>query len=332
MADRNRRPLLVNLTLVGVSFALLALVVASNRAQVREVLTRRIDARLYALAFGFLLTSLLITFTRWYILVRALGLPLRLWDAWRLGFIGNVFNLVIPGAVGGDAIKGVFLCRDQAKARKTLGIASIVIDRVVGLLGLFLLAGVTGAWAWPSAGPEVRKLVVLAWLAVTAVLVGLVVVFTPPLYRPLNRAFARRSKLIKVLGELETMASAYRKRLGVVAAALAMAMGEHGLNVLAFYTVGLALFPSVPSLAQHFVIVPLVLFTTAVPLPFGALGVSEQASSQLFKLVGHPSGAVAMMGFRIVMYAGGLVSVLVYLANLRQVRTLEAEKAGATII
>ena len=32
-----------------------------------------------------------------------------------------------------------------------------------------------------------------------------------------------------------------------------------------------------------------------------------------------------MMGYRVLMYAGGLVSVLVYLANLRQVRSLARE-------
>ena len=71
--------------------------------------------------------------------------------------------------------------------------------------------------------------------------------------------------------------------------------------------------------------VPLTLFTTAVPLPFGALGLSEQVSQQLFKLVNHPGGALAMMGFRVLMYGGGLVSAGVYLANLRQVRGLTAD-------
>ena len=41
---------------------------------------------------------------------------------------------------------------------------------------------------------------------------------------------------------------------------------------------------------------------------------------QLFKLVGHPSGALAMMGFRVLMYAGGLVGACVYLWNLKEVR------------
>ena len=39
-------------------------------------------------------------------------------------------------------------------------------------------------------------------------------------------------------------------------------------------------------------------------------------------MVAHPGAPLGMMGFRVLMYAGGLVSVCFYLANLRQVRTL----------
>ena len=119
------------------------------------------------------------------------------------------------------------------------------------------------------------------------------------------------------------MSETYRQRLDVVAGALAMAAMNHSLNILAFYTMSRMMFATaLPSLGRHFLIVPLTLFTTAVPLPFGALGFSEGVSEQLFKLVGQPEGALAMMGFRVVMYAGALVSVCVYLVNLRQVRAL----------
>ena len=53
-------------------------------------------------------------------------------------------------------------------------------------------------------------------------------------------------------------------------------------------------------------------------------GLSEEVSRQLFKLVGHPSGELAMMGFRVLMYAGGLVGACVYLAKLKEVRGLTA--------
>ncbi len=328
MTDRSKsssaRSLAINAVLTLVAFVLLGLAVWSNRTQIREVFERELDGRMIALAFGIYLTALMLTFLRWYVLVRALDLPFRLRDAVRLGFIGNVFNLVIPGAVGGDVIKAAFLCREQS--RKTQAVASMVIDRVLGLLGLFLLAGISGVFAWDSATPEVRRLIAVVWAAVFAGLVGLAILFTPALYRPLERLFVGKGKLEVLFTELLTMAAAYRRRIGTVFGMLVMASVIHLLFVLAFYIVSRALFPAgAPSLAQHVLMVPLVLFTTAVPLPFGALGLSEQASEQLLGLVGHPSGAVAMMGFRVLMYAGGLVSVCVYLANVRQVRDLNAE-------
>ena len=81
-----------------------------------------------------------------------------------LGFIGMVFNLVIPGAVGGDLIKAAYLVR--MRIRKTQAIASMVIDRIVGLLGLFILAAIAGGFAWRLAPTDVRKLIVAAWVAV----------------------------------------------------------------------------------------------------------------------------------------------------------------------
>jgi len=70
--------------------------------------------------------------------------------------------------------------------------------------------------------------------------------------------------------------------------------------------------------------VPLTLFSTIVPLPFGALGLSEGVGDQLFQLVGHPSGALNMMGFRVLTYGCGLIAACVYLANLGEVRALSA--------
>ena len=86
------------------------------------------------------------------------------------------------------------------------------------------------------------------------------------------------------------------------------------------------LFPTgiTTTLAQHYLMVPLTLCSTIVPLPFGALGLSEGIGEQLFKLVGHPSGALSMMGFRVLTYRCGLSAACVYLANLSDVRALTA--------
>jgi uncharacterized protein (TIRG00374 family) len=322
---RTRRSILVNLTLFLLAFGLLGVAVWNNRTEIRDVLSRPLDGRLFALGFAVYLSGMVLTFIRWYLLVRALDIPFRLRDALRLGFIGNLFNLVIPGAVGGDLIKAYYLCREQE--RKAQAVASMVIDRVVGLLGLFMLAGLMACWVWPVAGLPVRRLILVVWAAVAAGVLGLAVMFTPALYRPVSRLVAGRGRLESILNELVATAAAYRDRIGTVALTLLMAMGIHSLFVFSFYAVSLAMFPEIPTLGQHFIMVPLALFSTAVPLPFGALGFSEQISQELFKLVNHPGGAVAMMGYRILMYAGGLLSACVYLANLRQVRSLTETRA-----
>ncbi|MBV8309455.1 MAG: hypothetical protein JO344_03550 [Planctomycetaceae bacterium] len=123
------------------------------------------------------------------------------------------------------------------------------------------------------------------------------------------------------------MSTTYRRRLDVVFLGLVLSVLGHTLNVIAFYLMSKMLFPTMmtTTLAQHFLMVPLTLFTMVVPLPFGALGLSEEVGDQVGKLVGHPGGALAMLGFRVLMYACGLISACVYLANLREVRSLTTE-------
>ena len=333
---KSRRSLVVNAILVAVGFGLLALAMWTNREKLRDVFNRPVDFRLFGLAFVIYMTALTSTFFRWYLLVRAVGLPFRIVDAVKLGFIGNLFNLVIPGAVGGDVIKAVFLARARPQA-KASAIASMVIDRILGLAGLFLLAGVAGLFALGQANAQVKILIAVVWVALLAGLSALFVLFTPQLYPLLDRLTRGRAKLAKVVKELESAASAYRSKAWLVVACLVASSCIHSLYVVSFYTVSRAILTGIPTFAEHFVIVPLVLFSTAVPLPFGALGLTENASGVLFALgragakLAAANGAIAMMAFRTIMYASGLISLVVYLTNMRWVRELTNPEAKAEI-
>ncbi len=329
----SRRSMLVNVGLVVIGFGLLGLAVWSNRDKLRQVFQRQVDFRLFALAFVIYVTALMATFVRWFTLVRAVGLKFRVVDAIRLGFIGNIFNLVIPGAVGGDVIKAVFLARAHP-ANKASAVASMVIDRLLGLAGLFTLAGVAGAFAFGRANVQVQVLIGIVWGLLTLGLGGLFVLFTPQLYPVLERFTAGRAKLGRIVKELESAALAYRSRSRLIVGCLLASVCIHSLYVVAFYTASRAIFDALPTFAEHFLIVPLVLFSTAVPLPFGALGLTEIVSGKLFALgqVGEATlaaanGTIAMMAFRTVMYASGLLSLMVYLVNLRWVRELTNPEA-----
>jgi hypothetical protein len=320
-AKRSFRSLLINGALVALAFALLGLAIWRNRSQIHEVFGRSLDVRLFALAYAIYLVGMCLTFVRWYWLVRVVEPSFTLGSALLLGFIGNLFNLVIPGGVGGDFIKAAYLVRMDVN--KTQAIASMVIDRMLGLLGLFLLAGVAGAVAWPMASPNIQRLIVVVWCAVGLGFLGLTAIFTQSLTRRFPGLLVGHSKYASILRELNVMSSTYRRRLAVIARSLAISCFIHTLYVVAFYLVSRTLFAAkLPSLGPHFLIVPLVLFSTAAPIPFGALGLSEHISEELFRLVAHPGGALAMMAFRVLMYGGGVVCAIVYVARLKQVRGL----------
>jgi uncharacterized protein (TIRG00374 family) len=313
----------VNTALVILAFTLLGLVIGQNREKIREVFSRPLDLKLLALAVAIYFLGMVGTFVRWFYLVRVIEPSFRFSATMLLGLIGMVFNLVIPGAVGGDLIKAAYLVR--MRIRKTQAVASMVIDRVVGLLGLFILAAIAGGFAWQLAPTDVRKLIMAAWVAVGLGVFALLLIFSRVLTRMFPQLKGDHSRLGLVISELSEMSTTYSGRLDVVVGATALSVWNHALNVVAFYVIGRLLFPTMTTtLVQHFLMVPLTLFSMAVPLPFGALGLSEEVGQQLFKLVGHPSGALAMMGFRVLMYAGGLVGACVYLWNLRDVRALTA--------
>jgi glycosyltransferase 2 family protein len=180
---------------MALAFSLLTLVIVWNREQIRDVLSRRPDVRVFALGFFLYLAGMLLAFVRWSFYVRALEIPFRIRDGLRLGFVANLFNFVVPGGpVGGDVIRAAFLCREHA-SWKTRAIASVVLDRLVGLLALFLLASGAGTLAWGELDAPVRRLVLVAWVISLVVILILAVAFSPALYRPLCHRFAHRKRL-----------------------------------------------------------------------------------------------------------------------------------------
>jgi hypothetical protein len=236
-----------------------------------------------------------------------------------------LFNFVIPGAIGGDFVRAAYLCREQS--RRAQPIASVFVDRLVGLIGLFVIGGITGALYWSQLERPVRALVTAAWIATAVTTAILALAFLPAIGQSGSSDHGHSKRLRTLRAELAAVGQSYRKHFAVIPLAISMGMLTHTMNVFAFHAVSQALFPRIPGVTEHFLIVPLVLFSTAVPLPFGALGVSEHISARLFRLASASTGAVAMMAFRILQLGGALIGAIVYLGNKSQVRAL-AETAS----
>jgi uncharacterized membrane protein YbhN (UPF0104 family) len=278
---------------------------------------------LYLLAVGICAVAVLQTFVRWYYLVRAQELPFTLWNALRLGLCGYFWNTFAPGSVGGDLFKAVGIARQQS--RRTVAVATIVIDRVVGLWALVWLVAIMGGAFWLAGtlqGPAQpvceRIILVAAAIVAVSLLIWFTMGFLPP-----HRAdiFARRLEKIPLVGhslaELWRAVWIYRIKPRSVWLALAMAILGHVGFVLTFYFVSLTVLSpgEVPSAATQFLIIPIGMAVQAgIPLP-GGVGAGEYIFGKLYELVGYPvaNGVLMTLAYRVITWVLGFAGYLVYL-------------------
>ena len=151
----TRKKLLITLAKIALSGGILGYLFYSavntpeGRAAFIEMLRQPKSWGLLVGGFVLLLTAVVITIVRWCYLVRALGIDFSVPDAIRIGFIGYLFNLAPMGIVGGDLLKAWMLAREKP-GNRAKALASVVVDRIVGLYVLFLVAAagvfITGFW------------------------------------------------------------------------------------------------------------------------------------------------------------------------------------------
>lgn len=141
------------------AIGVLSWLVYTNVYLYREELLER-SVRWWAIA-GAVVTfaaALLLTYFRWFLLVRAQDFEFTYPEAVRLGLIGLLFNFVAPGAVGGDIVKGSMIASRQ-RSRRLIAASTVVLDRCLGSLGLFCV----GALAFLFLSAEYQA--AFAWLA-----------------------------------------------------------------------------------------------------------------------------------------------------------------------
>ncbi|MBX7105630.1 MAG: flippase-like domain-containing protein [Gemmataceae bacterium] len=243
-----------------------------------------------------LMIGLALTLVRWWVLARALDLPLSLREATRLGLLGYFFNSLLPGGIGGDAVKIASVVRSQD--RRTAAVFSIIFDRLVGLGSIVLITALVGGayWSvgWLSSSDKLFTLVRGAWIATAVSLIGWFALGFLPVQGEarIDHALRRIPKLGGVLAELLGATWTYRRRPAAVTYAILLSLLNHVVAVFAFFCaahVGAPDSSELPTLAQHYMLVPAGLVVKAVfPAPGGAGG-GEWSFGKLYELAGQPA-------------------------------------------
>jgi uncharacterized membrane protein YbhN (UPF0104 family) len=291
---------LARVVITAAAFGVLFLII-DVKIVMATLRTFPLDAALVTIVLAYV--ALGIGAVRWMVLMHTCGAthtpPLT--RLYRLSLVGFFYSTVLPGAVGGDVVRGLATAESFQGRGATSSLAVALLERLCGLTGLLLL----GSCAFlmnPLEGIEQYRL-------------GGAVVFVVALAG--ISAVAAGSKLAPLLpGRLGVLAAKLPevKRPSGFALALLLSVGTQLAMTYAVHTLVAAVHPDV-TLLESAVVMPAVAIASYFPTPAGA-GARDVALVVVYSLVDVPAersaaAGIAYLGCTIVVaITGGIVNML----------------------
>ena len=262
------------------------------------------------------LVAQLISAYRWKFLSAPLGFKLSFREFYDYYLIGMFFNLFLPGAIGGDMLRMVYLAR-SAQRKKREALLTLLAERGVGLVALLILTSIVSLTPqlmamdlriplkFMSVGPVYFDLRTLLLSLSSALLLGYLCLWCAPLER-----LAERIPKLALLGQ----AKIYWANLGLLCKSVSMSLVVHGMMVVMHLLIASALHVHVDVLYIT-VVYGIVSLASVLPIAFNGFGVREGTYLLLLTKAGIPAQTALAFAFYWVIIStctsliGGLVLI-----------------------
>jgi len=266
-------------------------------------------------AGGFFFCILFCTF-RWDILLKAQGIHLPFRLVFMLFFVGQFFSVFMPGATSGDIFKAYFVAA-ESKHNRTEAVASVFIDRIIGLIALILLTCIIMLIRLDffMQYKETRLAMIFIGGAFVATSIGIAIVFGKNFIFSLisGKGTRKESKIWATVDRVYTSFSTCITGIPVLSKTIALSLVNHVSLVVCIFFLGKALELDLSFIAC-LTVFPIINAIAALPLTPGGIGTRETACVFLLGVYGiSQSSAIALS---LLLYAStlawGLVGGVVY--------------------
>lgn len=279
-----------------------------------------------ALATLISLAAIPVAAFRWHLLLRSQDLCLRFVDTVRIAAISTFFGTFLPGAVGGDIVRVVYIHR-ASFGRRTGAYMSILVDRLIGFAALMIYGIVVtllrpiGSYSWIE---------YTLMLFAGAFLAGIttVIVLGDRVLRIVNLLFQGRwHKFAEIVEHVARALQQYRRQWPVLLYSLGISLIVSGLQIGAIVVIGVFMHFGSLGAADYAIAAAYGLMINNVPVTPGGLGVGESAFASLCVALeatatNTPYGTIFLI-FRCVLMISVLPGWLAYLIYPDRAKLLE---------
>lgn len=276
---------------------------------------------LLAMDLGLFTTGALIATVRFRVLLGLAKVEAPLSTLFRLQMTAFFFNVVIPGNIGGDVVKALYVARDAPKEKRTTILLVVFVERLLGVAALVMLGALITLlqprlWADPLLRPPATVIAIIGGLTLVGGLLGLLIVRKAG--ARLDAYTSGPSKLSKLLNQLVAsmrLVSAGPRRLVV---ALGLSMAFHALGMAFFTVLTQALLERDVPYSSVATVFPLGLLTLVLPISPSGLGVGHEAFRRLFEAIGLSGGATVFNVYLLGQITPCLLGVFSFLSLKRK--------------
>ncbi len=257
--------------------SVLLLLYIVHGANLNEIIVSIESAKFSILFLAFLLhfVGLLLSSIRWQVLLKAQNVKSKLNFLFQSYLVATFFNHFLPSTVGGDSVRTF----DSWKLgeNKENAFAVVILDRFLGLLMLLLFALISIIFS-----PDIENVIpgIYFWMLILVAGATAIIWFilAPPLsfFKRLADKDGLVGKIATVINKIDIAFSRFSNKKKSLAIAFSLSFILQLNVVLFYYCISVALNLNVEFI-DYFLIVPLTIFITMIPISFNGIGLRENA-------------------------------------------------------
>lgn len=277
-----------------------------------------------------LVCAQLLSVIRLILLLKTIQLPLSFFEALKLNMIGWFFNTVLPGALGGDFVKGYYLFKSE-EATKGKSISILLADRVCGFLAILLIGSAAISYLLLRQSQTLlayrqEALVLLAGILLLFLLLGLVCVLSRRSCMRLDIENKTADYFFStILHNFVSGFAALLKHGRIFTYCLAISLAIQLLSLsglLVLVHIGGGDRPDYMALAA---VSSAVIIFSAIPITPGNIGWTELLAAIGWSAVGSKSGGEIFLYWRIISGLCALPGGIVYLLYSTENKVMTAD-------
>jgi uncharacterized protein (TIRG00374 family) len=243
-----------------------------------------------------MLITTILSITRWHYLMLAQGVPIAATRTFQFAFVGLFFSMFLPGTVSGDLVKGYYVVR-RFPGYTTGIISSILFDRIIGFSALIVLAAITliagnGSEWMARLGTPVILPIAAGMLAVSLFYAGFLTIDekNDPILK-LGQNLPPRLTFLTGFFSIYSGIRVYHGKKVITLTGMVVSVLGHSTFAIGWICLIKAMGVEGIPWSALFVVVPIGMLFTAIPIAPAGIGTGHAAFLAMFALLGSVRGA-----------------------------------------